>query len=592
MNFVTRIGLAWRRLVAAGLLILASTAPLSAGFEFTIEESEFVLPSPVVAIFPGGPQSFLTLSEDGVMSLRQLSNGFVIDDLKLDGLPIATSHAITPRGIREMALILSPFGGGDPFLMHVSATDEQLWPGLYDGTRQSELPVIKLGEFANPGVRHVFETTRAGITPGGLVIWDRADVPETATFVTFRGAEPAFEKAAFYPSELLNIGIGATMMAFHGFAGESSFFHVGRGSVSGNIFDEALIAERAGGAGTSFLGYVPSADTGGTGEVVLANTEARSLSIFQAAVTTRGPRHSRPLTVGLPRELARLGRQEELMLVGDQQLERIYVGVRGPDAPPLIWGYSRLKGGLEPLEPTPLPFALRDLIWVDSENSPNRGYFMLLADDGRTVTILFDIETAFQDQSALVEPIFEAIVEDVPFDVTTDNDALILQRSLAQLGYNVGVLDGIIGRQTESAIRAFQLDNGLIATGEVDERTAMTLESKVNSVGLGRWHAMIATHTFDPRGCALAKEDVPEVAALLGGRVPTGTEVYLVGTNDPFYVVAIGTGDDKDLAERLTAVIRSVAPRTDDGKTGIDSYVAANRDWWIDENCTARAVVQ
>ena len=45
------------------------------------------------------------------------------------------------------------------------------------------------------------------------------------------------------------------------------------------------------------------------------------------------------------------------------------------------------------------------------------------------------------------------------------DEAKTLQRHLQSLGYNVNGIDGIIGSGTRAAIRAFQLDNGMIADG-------------------------------------------------------------------------------------------------------------------------------
>jgi len=49
------------------------------------------------------------------------------------------------------------------------------------------------------------------------------------------------------------------------------------------------------------------------------------------------------------------------------------------------------------------------------------------------------------------------------------------QQRLAQLGYNPGPLDGFWGKQTETALRKFQLDKGLSVTGELDEPTKTQL---------------------------------------------------------------------------------------------------------------------
>jgi membrane-bound lytic murein transglycosylase B len=43
--------------------------------------------------------------------------------------------------------------------------------------------------------------------------------------------------------------------------------------------------------------------------------------------------------------------------------------------------------------------------------------------------------------------------------------AKTLQQHLQQLGYSISGIDGIIGSGTRAAIRAFQLDNDMIADG-------------------------------------------------------------------------------------------------------------------------------
>ena len=46
-----------------------------------------------------------------------------------------------------------------------------------------------------------------------------------------------------------------------------------------------------------------------------------------------------------------------------------------------------------------------------------------------------------------------------------------LQERLNELGYSVGTADGIFGGKSETAVKSFQQDNGLEATGVVDEAT-------------------------------------------------------------------------------------------------------------------------
>ena len=53
-----------------------------------------------------------------------------------------------------------------------------------------------------------------------------------------------------------------------------------------------------------------------------------------------------------------------------------------------------------------------------------------------------------------------------------------MQQILNDLGYAAGTADGIFGAKTESAVRAFQADNGLTADGLVGRRTKEVLEDE------------------------------------------------------------------------------------------------------------------
>jgi hypothetical protein len=53
--------------------------------------------------------------------------------------------------------------------------------------------------------------------------------------------------------------------------------------------------------------------------------------------------------------------------------------------------------------------------------------------------------------------------------------AVEVQRGLAQAGYYRGAVDGVIGAQTRSAIRAFERDNGLRVDGRIDDQLLETL---------------------------------------------------------------------------------------------------------------------
>ena len=54
-----------------------------------------------------------------------------------------------------------------------------------------------------------------------------------------------------------------------------------------------------------------------------------------------------------------------------------------------------------------------------------------------------------------------------------------LHKGLKELGHDPGPIDGRLGLQTQAALKAFQTDYGLAATGEIDAETRAAL-------GLGR----------------------------------------------------------------------------------------------------------
>lgn len=56
-----------------------------------------------------------------------------------------------------------------------------------------------------------------------------------------------------------------------------------------------------------------------------------------------------------------------------------------------------------------------------------------------------------------------------------------IQQRLAHKGYDPGPVDGVWGRRTESAVRAFQSDNGLLADGIVGPKTFQTLFGEASS---------------------------------------------------------------------------------------------------------------
>jgi hypothetical protein len=61
--------------------------------------------------------------------------------------------------------------------------------------------------------------------------------------------------------------------------------------------------------------------------------------------------------------------------------------------------------------------------------------------------------------------------EEVVPNISNQDDIYKIQKRLAELGYEPGPADGIMGRMTKKAIKKFQKDNDLPPTGKIDNDT-------------------------------------------------------------------------------------------------------------------------
>jgi peptidoglycan hydrolase-like protein with peptidoglycan-binding domain len=60
----------------------------------------------------------------------------------------------------------------------------------------------------------------------------------------------------------------------------------------------------------------------------------------------------------------------------------------------------------------------------------------------------------------------------------TSSEIRTAQRRLDDLGYPVGRTDGVLGPKTHTALKNFQRDKGLNATGELNEETLQALRAE------------------------------------------------------------------------------------------------------------------
>lgn len=108
-------------------------------------------------------------------------------------------------------------------------------------------------------------------------------------------------------------------------------------------------------------------------------------------------------------------------------------------------------------------------------------------------------------------------------DIVTDPESIAeAQRVLSHLGYGAGLADGFIGPRTESAIWAFQKQNGLDANGNLTRETAHLIGSRdTPKLEFPNGHREMVTEKEIVRTSRIAKEadgDKKEgVATLLAG---------------------------------------------------------------------------
>ena len=114
-----------------------------------------------------------------------------------------------------------------------------------------------------------------------------------------------------------------------------------------------------------------------------------------------------------------------------------------------------------------------------------------------------------------------------------------MQIAIARLAISSGSIDGVNGSQTRAAMLAFQRENGLTLTGELDAttRNALTLDSAplasfiITSNDLARLHPISKTWLGKSQQTALDYETILELVAEKGHASPTLTKKLNPGVN-------------------------------------------------------------
>jgi len=124
---------------------------------------------------------------------------------------------------------------------------------------------------------------------------------------------------------------------------------------------------------------------------------------------------------------------------------------------------------------------------------------------------------------------------------------------------------------------------------EVEPAATSVSDATEGPAEIGQWHALVASYNVTDFGCSQARDQVERFSTLLADRGLSGHYIYVVRTTiSNNYTVTVDTGADRQKADEISAMIRSVAPG--DG-TGRDSFVQGNRGWVIDPNCSLSVLI-
>ncbi|HEX7230603.1 MAG TPA: peptidoglycan-binding domain-containing protein [Candidatus Binatia bacterium] len=86
----------------------------------------------------------------------------------------------------------------------------------------------------------------------------------------------------------------------------------------------------------------------------------------------------------------------------------------------------------------------------------------------------YDSRKSIEDDSSLA-PNVPGVTSDENTSNMSQEDKVEMEQALADSGYDPGPVDGVIDDQTRDALREFQEDHSLVATGIVDPATGELL---------------------------------------------------------------------------------------------------------------------
>jgi hypothetical protein len=225
-----------------------------------------------------------------------------------------------------------------------------------------------------------------------------------------------------------------------------------------------------------YSSFSPDAAYGGTGTLVIANSETEVLTVV-SVIPGSIPQIERPLQISLKSLGTLAGGNRNVVVAANRDLSVILVGTVGGKR---LAVFRKLGGALEELKPVEVNFPIIDIaVLPRAHPSRESEVFVFLRDDKRTLQIEPDIAALVESGPTESHDPAELAFPSSQLDRTA---VARLQRALTALGFSVGTIDGMPGRVTTSAVRAFQFKRGLEVTGILNEETREALNEAINQL--------------------------------------------------------------------------------------------------------------
>ncbi|CDX58794.1 hypothetical protein MPL3365_30313 [Mesorhizobium plurifarium] len=235
---------------------------------------------------------------------------------------------------------------------------------------------------------------------------------------------------------------------------------------SGRVDDSVFVDAFAIGNPAEFVAMSAGAASELGGDVVIFNARAAALTFL--SLQGSRPRLSAPVTTAV------LGPghgsiHDQPILAMDLQNRYILVGFVGS---PTLQVFRKFGGGVEGAGTIDLGSGIQSVAVLGDRSGGSRTTFVFLDHEGLTLRVVSDLSKLGARGTDI-----EASLPSDPTTVDpTDRSVIVkVQSRLAQLGFQTGAIDGLLGSGTRGALRSFQYNHGLPVTGEIDVTTLQTL---------------------------------------------------------------------------------------------------------------------